>query len=126
MIREYDENNTSEEFKMITDTGDKTFVEMNSLLLIGLKNEIKNLQEYIDTVQISESIPESDKKMMILSTFHDAVEVSKLINLAAIATKLALLSSIKNGDLSLTIPLSSCVDLIGSVNSLAVSKIKID
>jgi len=110
---------------MITDTGDKTFVEMNSLLLIGLKNELKNLQEYIDAVQISESTPESDKKMIMLSNFHDSVEVSKLINLATIATKLAHLSSIKNGDLSLTIPLAGCVDLISSVNNLAVSKIKV-
>jgi len=110
---------------MITEIGDREFEEIHTTLLIGLKNELKNLQNYIDTVQISESTPESDKKMIMLSTFHDAVEVSKLINLATIATKLAHLSSIKNGDLSLTIPLAGCVDLISSVNNLAVSKIKV-
>ena len=110
---------------MITDIGSKDLEEMHLILLDGLSNELKNIQDYISSVKISESTPESDKKMLMLSTFHDAVEVSKLINLAAIATKFAYLASVKNADLSLTLPLTACVDMIGSVNNLAVSKIKV-
>ena len=110
---------------MITEIGEKELAEIHSTLLIGLENELHNLQEYISHVKAAESTPESDKKMLMLSNFHDAVEVSKLVNLATIAVKLAHISSIKKGDSTLVIPLTTAVDVINTCNLLALSKIKI-
>jgi hypothetical protein len=110
---------------MITQIGDKTLEEVHSTLLTGLENELHNLQEYIEKIRVSESTPESDKKMLMLSNFHETIEVSKLINLATIAVKLAHISSLKNGDLTLTIPLTTAVDIVNTCNLLALSKIKI-
>jgi hypothetical protein len=110
---------------MITEIGEGTLEETHSTLLIGLENELNNLQEYISYVKASESIPESDKRMLMLSNFHDAIEISKLVNLATIAVKLAHISSVKNGDSTLVIPLTMAVDVINTCNLLALSKIKI-
>jgi len=111
--------------EMITEVGEQALEEVHSTLLIGLENELHNLQEHINHVRVAKSTPESDKKMLMLSHFHDVIEASKLLNLATITIKLAHISSVNSGDLTLTIPLTTAVDVINTRNLLALSKIKI-
>jgi hypothetical protein len=106
---------------------DKEALEvMYSALVIGLKNEIKNIQAYIDSVQVSENQFEAQASAHNLSSTHTAVELSKLVNLATIATKIAHIESLKTGQSDLIIPLTSAVDVISAVNNLVASKININ
>jgi len=99
--------------------------EMYSVLVIGLKNEIKNIQTYIDSIQVSDAQIDAQARSHNLSSTHTSVELSKLVNLAAIATKIAHIEAIKGGQVDLIVPLTSAVDVISAANNLVASKIKI-
>jgi hypothetical protein len=110
---------------MIAKVEDPELPKMYSMLVIGLKNEIKNIQAYIDSVQVSENMFEAQAQAHNLASTHSAVELSKLVNLANIAVKLAHLEAIKSGRIDLTVPLTSAVDIVSAANNLVVSKISI-
>ena len=110
---------------MITKVEDPELPKMYSMLVIGLKNEIKNIQAYIDSVQVSENMFEAQAQAHNLASTHSAVELSKLVNLANIAVKLAHLEAIKSGRIDLTVALTSAVDIVSAANNLVASKISI-
>ena len=110
---------------MITKVDDPELPKMYSMLVIGLKNEVKNIQAYIDSIQVSENMFEAQAQAHNLASVHSAVELSKLVNLANIAVKLAHLEAIKSGRIDLTVPLTSAVDIVSAANNLVASKITI-
>lgn len=108
---------------MTSQIGNNELIEIQSLLMSGLEQELTSLKNYIDSVKSNESQAETDKRVLLIKAFHNALEISKLVNLATIATKVAHMASLNSQNTNLTIALTGAVNLISSCNALALSQV---